>query len=36
MADNFSIDLPSPRTLDIKTNDRFGEYCRRIYRLLGM
>ena len=36
MADNFEIDLPRPRTLDIKTHQRFGEYTRRIYRLLGM
>jgi len=36
MADNFQIDLPHPRTLDIKTREEFGQYCRRIYRLLGM
>jgi len=36
MADNFEIDLPRPRTLDMKTHERFGEYTRRIYRLLGM
>jgi len=36
MADNFQIDLPRPRTLDMKTHARFGEYTRRIYRLLGM
>ena len=36
MADNFEIDLPSPRTLDIKTQEAFGVYTRRIYRLLGM
>jgi NitT/TauT family transport system ATP-binding protein len=36
MADNFEISLPHPRTLDIKTHERFGEYTRRIYRLLGM
>ena len=36
MADNFPIDLPYPRTLDQKTSVRFGEYTRRIYRLLGM
>jgi len=36
MADNFPIDLPHPRTLDMKTHERFGEYTRRIYRLLGM
>ena len=36
MADNFAIDLPYPRTLDMKTQERFGEYARRVYRLLGM
>jgi NitT/TauT family transport system ATP-binding protein len=36
MADNFEIDLPHPRTLDMKTQERFGVYTRRIYRLLGM
>jgi len=36
MADNFQVDLPYPRTLDMKTNERFGEYTRRIYHLLGM
>jgi NitT/TauT family transport system ATP-binding protein len=36
MADNFAIDLPHPRTLDMKTHERFGEYTRRIYKLLGM
>ena len=36
MADNFEIHLPHPRTLDQKTHERFGEYTRRIYRLLGM
>lgn len=36
MADDFTIDLPHPRTLDIKTQERFGAYTRRIYRLLGM
>jgi NitT/TauT family transport system ATP-binding protein len=36
MADNFEIELPHPRTLDIKTHERFGIYTRRIYRLLGM
>ena len=36
MADNFCVELPHPRTLDIKTHERFGEYTRRIYRLLGM
>jgi NitT/TauT family transport system ATP-binding protein len=36
MADNFEVDLPHPRTLDMKTHERFGEYTRRIYKLLGM
>jgi NitT/TauT family transport system ATP-binding protein len=36
MADNFTVDLPHPRTLDIKTHENFGAYTRRIYRLLGM
>jgi NitT/TauT family transport system ATP-binding protein len=36
MADNFRVELPHPRTLAIKTNEQFGEYSRRIYRLLGM
>jgi NitT/TauT family transport system ATP-binding protein len=36
MADNFPIELPHPRTLDMKTQETFGEYTRRIYRLLGM
>jgi NitT/TauT family transport system ATP-binding protein len=36
MADNFEVALPYPRTLDMKTQEKFGEYTRRIYRLLGM
>jgi len=36
MADDFTIELPHPRTLDIKTHEAFGVYTRRIYRLLGM
>ena len=36
MADNIVIDLPQPRTLDVKTTEMFGEYTRRIYRHLGM
>ncbi|MEI9946920.1 MAG: ABC transporter ATP-binding protein [Chitinophagaceae bacterium] len=31
MADNFMVDLPHPRTLDMKTSEKFGEYTRRIY-----
>ncbi|BBK44194.1 ATP-binding protein [Allostella vacuolata] len=36
MADHVRIDLPYPRTLDMKTSPAFGEYSRRLYRLLGM
>ena len=36
MADDFTIDLPYPRTLDMKTHEDFGVYTRRIYKLLGM
>ena len=36
MADNFEIELPHPRTLDMKTQEQFGAYTRRIYKLLGM
>jgi NitT/TauT family transport system ATP-binding protein len=36
MADNFRLDLPHPRSLDMKTGEAFGEYTRRVYRLLGM
>jgi NitT/TauT family transport system ATP-binding protein len=36
MADNIAIELQHPRTLDMKTNKEFGDYTRRIYRLLGM
>lgn len=36
MADMFEVDLPHPRTLDMKTHERFGDYTRRIYKLLGM
>ena len=36
MADNFQVTLPHPRTLDLKTQEQFGQYCRRVYRLLGM
>ncbi len=36
MADNFQVELPHPRTLDMKTHEAFGQYTRRIYRLLGM
>jgi NitT/TauT family transport system ATP-binding protein len=36
MADRIDIDLPQPRTLDMKTQEQFGAYTRRIYQLLGM
>jgi len=36
MADYFSIDLPHPRSLDIKTGNAFGDYVKRIYRQLDM
>jgi NitT/TauT family transport system ATP-binding protein len=36
MAADIPIDLPEPRTLDVKTGEVFGDYTRRIYRLLGM
>ena len=36
MADNFEVELAHPRTLDLKTHAKFGDYTRRIYRLLGM
>ncbi|QDZ12741.1 ABC transporter ATP-binding protein [Devosia ginsengisoli] len=36
MAAHFDIDLPEPRTLAIKTSEKFGDYTRKIYALLGM
>jgi len=36
MADYFPIELPYPRTLDMKTHEDFGAYTRRIYRLLNL
>ncbi len=33
---HLAIDLPHPRSLDMKTHEQFGEYTRRIYKLLGM
>ena len=36
MADNFRVELAHPRSLEMKTSEAFGEYARRIYRLLGM
>jgi NitT/TauT family transport system ATP-binding protein len=36
MAANIAITLPDARSLDLKTSAAFGDYNRRIYRLLGM
>jgi NitT/TauT family transport system ATP-binding protein len=36
LADFFSIDLPHPRTLDMKTTEAFGRITQHIYALLGM
>jgi len=36
LSDNFAVELPHPRTLDLKTHEAFGVYTRRIYKLLGM
>jgi NitT/TauT family transport system ATP-binding protein len=36
MADHFDIELPHPRRLAMRVDQRFGEYTQRIYRLLGM
>lgn len=36
MADHFTIELPYPRTLGMKTHEGFGVYTRRIYKLLEM
>jgi NitT/TauT family transport system ATP-binding protein len=36
MAEYFPIDLPFPRTLEIKTTEEFGVYARRIYASLGL
>jgi len=36
MADYFPIELPYPRTLDMKVTESFGNYTNHIYKLLGM
>jgi NitT/TauT family transport system ATP-binding protein len=36
MADHFAVDLPVPRTLEMRNHTEFGAYSRRIYHLLGM
>ncbi|MET0310752.1 MAG: ABC transporter ATP-binding protein [Burkholderiaceae bacterium] len=36
MADTFTIDLPAPRKLNVKTTPEFGQYVSRVYSLLGV
>lgn len=36
MADNLEIDLPYPRTLDMKTHEAFGKFTRHIYKHMGL
>ena len=36
MADTFTVDLPSPRLLDMHNDPRFGAYTHRIYQRLGL
>jgi len=36
MAEFFSIDLPHPRGLELKTTREFGAYARRVYASLGL
>ena len=36
ISDYFEVELDHPRGLDIKTQEIFGSYTRRIYKLLGM
>ena len=36
MAEYLAIELPFPRTLEIKTTEEFGAYARRIYGSLGL
>jgi NitT/TauT family transport system ATP-binding protein len=36
MAESIPIMLPAERTLDMRTQEAFGSYTRRIYRLLGV
>lgn len=36
MADNFPIALPYPRKLSVKATPEFGDYTKRIYRLLNL
>ena len=34
MIDALDIDLPRPRTLDIRTSPKFGEYALKVYKML--
>ena len=36
MADYFKVDLPYPRSLEMKTSPEFGECVKKVYGLLGM
>jgi NitT/TauT family transport system ATP-binding protein len=36
MVDHFTVELPYPRTLALKTHEAFGEYTRRIYGQLDL
>jgi NitT/TauT family transport system ATP-binding protein len=36
MADEFTVELPEPRGLDVRNTPEFGAYTRRIYDMLGM
>lgn len=36
MADHFKVELEEPRTLQVKTSEKFGEYSKKIYALLGV
>jgi NitT/TauT family transport system ATP-binding protein len=36
LADDFRVELTEPRTLSVKTTEKFGQYSQRIYHLLGM
>ncbi len=36
LAQRIDVDLPYPRTLDMKTHEKFGVYTRQVYELLGM
>ncbi len=36
MADEIGVDLPYPRTLEMKTREEFGAYTRRVYTTLGL